>query len=123
VAIINPVTTIWNDNRAAENMDDEFLKSPSEQEFIGERTNRMGALNMALLFGTAVIAISLIVTPLLSSKTDDLQANTFGYDDIKTGSIPAHDGTLKHYTIRRSILQQDPSKVCIIDENGNKNGC
>jgi hypothetical protein len=104
-------------------MDDEFLKPPAEQEFIGERTNRMGALNMALLFGTAVIAISLIVTPLLSGKADDMQASTIGYDDIKTGSIPTHDGRLKHYTIRRSILQKSPTEVCIIDEDGNRNGC
>jgi hypothetical protein len=104
-------------------MDDEFLKRPPEQEFIGERSNRMGALNMALLFGTAVIAISLIVTPLLSSKNDDMQASTLGYDDIKTGSIPTHDGKLKHYTIRRSILQKNPSEVCIIDQDGNRSGC
>jgi hypothetical protein len=104
-------------------MDDEFLKPPSEQEFIGERHNRMGTLNMALLFGTAVIAVALIVTPLLSARNDEMQASTIGYDDIKTGSIPSHDGKLKHYTIRRSILQQDPSDVCIIDQNGNKSGC
>jgi hypothetical protein len=104
-------------------MDDEFLKPPSEQEFIGERHNRMGALNLALLFGTAAIAVALIVTPLLSAKSDSMQASTNGYDDIKTGSIPAHDGKLKHYTIRRSVLQQDPSAVCIIDDNGNESGC
>lgn len=104
-------------------MDDEFLKPPAEREFIGERTNRTGALNMALLFGTAAIALSLIVTPLLSARDDRMQASTIGYDDIKTGSIPDHDGKLKHYTIRRSVLQQDPSEVCIIDQSGNKSGC
>ena len=103
-------------------MDDEFLNRTAEQEFVGARTNRMGAINVALLFGTAVIALSLIVTPLLSAKTETMQASTMGYDDIKTGSIPKHDGKLKHYTIRRSVLQENGA-VCIIDANGNRTGC
>jgi hypothetical protein len=104
-------------------MDDEFLNRTAEQEFVGARTNRMGAINVALLFGTAVIALSLIVTPLLSAKTGTLEASTtLGYDDIKTGSIPTHDGKTRHYTIRRSVLQESGT-VCIIDADGNKKGC
>jgi|EndMetStandDraft_4_1072995.scaffolds.fasta_scaffold252318_3 hypothetical protein len=104
-------------------MDDEFLRTPSEREFIGEKTSPIGALNMALLFGTAVIALSLILTPILSPQKDTMEASTMGYDDIKTGSIPTQDGKVKRYTIRRSVLQENPGEVCIIDQNGNRNGC
>lgn len=103
-------------------MDDEFSK-PQEREFSRERSGPIGALNVALLFGTAIIALTLIVTPLVSQQKDRMEASTLGYDDIKTGSIPSHDGKVKHYTIRRSVLQSDPSEVCIIDDNGNKSGC
>ena len=104
-------------------MDDEFWKSQGEQEFVGEKTNRIGAVNMALLFGTAAIALSLILTPVLSSDKNDMQASTLGYDDIKTGSIPTEDGKVKRYTIRRSVLQDNPGEVCIIDREGNRSGC
>jgi hypothetical protein len=104
-------------------MNDESLRPSGEQEFVGEKSNRVGAVNMALLFGTAAIALSLIVTPMLAPDKDRIEASTMGYDDIKTGSIPAHDGKVKHYTIRRSVLQETPGEVCIIDQNGNKSGC
>ncbi|MBL0374686.1 hypothetical protein JJB09_21975 [Rhizobium sp. KVB221] len=104
-------------------MDDEFWKSPGEQEFVGEKSNRIGAVNMALLFGTAAIALSLILTPLLTTDKDRMEASTMGYDDIKTGSIPTEDGKIKRYTIRRSVLQDNPGEVCIIDQDRNRNGC
>lgn len=104
-------------------MDDESLRPSGEQEFAGEKSSRVGAVNMALLFGTAAIALTLIVTPLLSRDNDKMEASTMGYDDIKTGSIPTHDGKVKHYTIRRSVLQPMPGQVCIIDQDGNKSGC
>jgi hypothetical protein len=104
-------------------MDDEFWKTQGDQEFKGERANRIGAVNMALLFGTVAIALTLILTPVLSPDKNQMASSNMAYDDIKTGSIPTHDGKVKRYTIRRSILQKDPSEVCIIDENRNKSGC
>jgi hypothetical protein len=104
-------------------MDDEFLKTPSDREFVNEKSSPIGAVNMALLFGTAMIALTLILTPILSPDKNTIEANTMGYDDIKTGSIPTHDGKVKRYTIRRSVLQENPGEVCIIDQNGNKSGC
>jgi hypothetical protein len=104
-------------------MDDEFWKTPSDQEFKGERANRIGAVNVALLFGTAAIALSLILTPVLSPDKNQMASSTMGYDDIKTGSIPTEDGKVKRYTIRRSILQKNPGEVCIIDQDRNKTGC
>jgi hypothetical protein len=104
-------------------MNDEFLKSQEEQEFVGASKNGVGAINMALLFGTAAIALTLILTPFLTKEGESQQASTIGYDDIKTGSIPTEDGKVKRYTIRRSVLNQNPGDVCIIDQAGNRNGC
>jgi lipopolysaccharide export LptBFGC system permease protein LptF len=105
-------------------MDDDFLRESREGDFVDERRNRIGAVNVALLFGTAAIALSLILTPIVSQKSDEMQAGaTLGYDDIKTGSIPTGDGKVKRYTIRRSVLQDNPGDVCIIDQNGVRNGC
>jgi hypothetical protein len=104
-------------------MDDESSKPPEEREFIGVKSGPIGALNVALLFGTVVIALTLIITPLLTKDKDALEASTMGYDDIKTGSIPTHDGKVKRYTIRRSVLQSDPSEGCIISEGGSRSGC
>jgi hypothetical protein len=105
-------------------MDDEFLKPAADREFVGDRSNRIGAVNLALLFGTAAIALSLILTPMLSSDKGDtgMQANTTDYDNITTGSIPTHDGKVKRYTIRRSVLQENPSDVCIINQDGTRTG-
>jgi hypothetical protein len=104
-------------------MDDEFSKTPSDREFVGEKSSPIGALNLALLFGTAVIALTLIVTPLLSPEKDKMEASTMGYDDIKTGSIPTEDGKVKRYIIRRSVLQENPGEACVIDQDGNRTGC
>ena len=84
---------------------------------------RTGALNLALLFGTAVIALALVLTPVLSAKTDKrMIANVPDeFDMISTGSIPSEGG--KRYTVRRSVLQEMPGAVCIIDGNGQGNGC
>ena len=106
-------------------MSDEHWQQEPDREFVNPRTNRMGAINMALLFGTAAIALTLIVTPMLAPEKSDgrLQASTMDYDNITTGSVPSKDGKAKHYTIRRSILSENPGDVCIIDADGSKHGC
>lgn len=106
-------------------MNEEHWHEPPERDFVVNRPNRMGTLNMALLFGTAAIALSLIVTPMLApGKSDDeMQASTMDYDNITTGSVPTSDGKTKRYTIRRSVLSEHPGDVCIIEADGRKRGC
>ena len=105
-------------------MNEEHWQETPEREFVVDRSNRMGALNMALLFGTAAIALTLIVTPMLApDRAGRMQASTMDYDNITTGSVPSHDGKTKRYTIRRSILQENPGDVCIIENDGTKIGC
>ncbi|ANK73570.1 hypothetical protein ACI2KT_15135 [Ensifer adhaerens] len=105
-------------------VDDDFWNTVQEKDLMNNQSRRTGVLNLSLLFGTAVIALTLILTPMLSSKTDKrIMANTpVDYDNISTGSIPSK-GTTKRYTVRRSVLQEMPGAVCIIDADGRKSGC
>ncbi|MDQ0321590.1 F420-0:gamma-glutamyl ligase [Pararhizobium capsulatum DSM 1112] len=104
--------------------DDEFWRTVQDKELATSQYRRTGVLNLSLLFGTAVIALTLILTPMLSSKTTGkVLANApIDYDNISTGSIPSNGGG-KRYTVRRSVLQEMPGAVCIIDANGAKSGC
>lgn len=110
-------------------VDDEFWRTVQEKEMGYHPSPKTGALNLALLFGTAAIALTLVLTPMLSSKTDSrLIANSpVDYDSIQTGSI-VRDVNVKvkktdRYTVRDTAVQPVPGAVCIIDGNGAKSGC
>lgn len=105
-------------------VDDDFWRTVQDKDLATSQSRRTGALNLSLLFGTAVIALTLILTPMMASKTENkvLADAPIDYDNIKTGSIPKTDGA-KRYTVRRSVLQEMPGAVCIIDGNGSKSGC
>lgn len=103
--------------------DEDFWEAVQEKDLTPAGATKTGALNLALLFGTAVIAIALVLTPVLSSKTDKrIMANVPDeFDMISTGSIPQERG--RRYTVRRSVLQEMPGAVCITHGNGEDNGC
>lgn len=84
---------------------------------------RTGALNLALLFGMAAVALTLILTPILASKQDNrsLALIADDFDTITTGSVP-QKAPGKTYSIRRSVLQEMPGSVCIVEGYGN-GGC
>ena len=84
---------------------------------------KTGALNLALLFGTAAVALTLILTPILASKQDNrsLALIADDFDTITTGSVPQKEHG-KTYSIRRSVLQETPGSVCIVEGYGN-GGC
>ena len=82
----------------------------------------MGLLRIALLFGSAAIALALILTPLAENQTRSYfaqGATRFGLDEFTTGSINKGDRT---YTIRKSVLQSSPDAVCVIQSNGRRAG-
>ena len=80
-------------------------------------TAGMGALRIALLFGSAAVALALIVAPV-AEKQFVRQAGVGGLDHMSTGSIGRSD----IYTVRRSVLQASPSSICIIQGNGRRSG-
>jgi len=80
----------------------------------------MGVLRIALLFGSAAVALALLATPLLDrSSRQEFARNALppGLDMTATGSIGR-----SVYTIRRSVLQPSPDSVCIIGTNGRRSG-
>lgn len=93
----------------------------------------MGILRITLLFGSAVVALALIATPLLDSRTRLQTARDHfagGLDGMSTGSIGSpgsvgSTGSIGHrgtYTLRRSVLQPLPSSVCVIRGDGKRSG-
>ena len=93
-----------------------------------------GSLRTALAFGALGLLAALILAPALDTQSqdvarmsdDDLPA---GIDRTVTGLVqPASEptaippnGTVR-YTIRRSVIQQDPAEPCYIFEDGTSHG-
>ncbi|MGB3831101.1 MAG: hypothetical protein WA975_04455 [Mesorhizobium sp.] len=79
----------------------------------------MGLLRLTLLFGSAAVALAMIVTPILDRHTRqrDMAGYPAGLDMTVTGSIGS--GT---YTLRRSVLQRSPEAACIIRNDGRLSG-
>jgi hypothetical protein len=76
-------------------------------------------MRVALLFGSATIAIALIATAALDARLDSQFArNDLGIDRMATGSI-GYNGT---YVMRRSVLQSSRDSVCILRDNGTQSG-
>jgi hypothetical protein len=76
----------------------------------------LGMLRVALLFGTAAVALALILAPVADRYA---RSGPERFDYNATGSI----GQRNSYTIRRSVLQY-PGVVCIIRATGERsNGC
>ena len=78
----------------------------------------MGLVRIVLLFGSAAIALALILTPVLDRKTQDMATHRVGLDPVTTGSV--RDGNV--FTVRRSILQPNPHASCIVDPHGSRRG-
>lgn len=79
-----------------------------------------GSLRVALLFGSAAIALALLIVPFAEQRSGrQFARDADGLDTISTGSIPRSGS---NYTIRRSVLQSNPNAVCIIRPNGARSG-
>jgi hypothetical protein len=81
----------------------------------------VGILRITLLFGSAAVALALIIAPLADSQTRDYAADSgaLGLDDIATGSVGSAGNV---YTIHKSVLQSSPDAVCVIHQDGRRVG-
>lgn len=81
-----------------------------------------GILRITLLFGSAAIALALVIAPLANRGSQAVVDYSAGrsLDEIQTGSIKKADPST--YTIRRSVLQETPGSVCVIQSNGTQTG-
>lgn len=82
----------------------------------------VGILRATLLFGFAAIGLALILAPIADNQTRLLTQGVIGVDRMSTGSVSRRAATGNDYTIRRSVLQETPSAICIIRANGSRSG-
>ena len=77
----------------------------------------MGILRFTLLFGSAAVALALIIAPIAENRTRD-RFVAGGLDRMATGSVPQGNT----YTVRRSVLQSSPNAICVIQNDGSRRG-
>ncbi|TWD53570.1 hypothetical protein FB480_104396 [Agrobacterium vitis] len=82
-------------------------------------------VNVALLFAVAAVAVTLVVTPMVSDPSGSAQmaSTSSSVDSMSTGSITSSGEPGKRYTIRRSVLQDTPGAVCIVGASAADGGC
>ena len=93
-----------------------------------------GSLPSAFLFGALALAAAFILAPVLDNGTQRVANLTSsepsnGIDTTITGSIASQsdpalgneNGTIR-YTIRRSVIQKNPSDPCYIYADGTRRG-
>ncbi len=84
-------------------------------------TAGFGALRISLLFGTAAVALAIILVPIVNRVTgdnDSIYASGRNVDPFITGSTKA----TKAYSVRRSVLQDDVTQPCVIYADGRQTG-
>jgi hypothetical protein len=84
-----------------------------------------GAVRLALLFGSAAVALTIILTPLAEKQVVRSAALQTGIDQIATGSTKNANRSLpvtRNFVIRRSVLQTDKDDICIIGSDGVRTG-
>ncbi|MCY0092455.1 hypothetical protein [Hoeflea ulvae] len=103
--------------------DSDFWMTVMDRDGVEAQPKRSGAVRAALLFGTAAIAVAAILTPILANRTHSARVAWVPeqYDNITTGSIPQRSQN-SIYTVRKSILQENPGALCIIRSDGRKTG-
>ena len=92
----------------------------------------MGAVRVALLFGSAAVGLALILTPLVEGQVERMAYSSYSsrLDPMATGAITRGAGAQSFgdqrsgsaYIVRRSVLQPMPASVCVIRSNGMRTG-
>ncbi|NJR13215.1 MAG: hypothetical protein HC779_01505 [Phyllobacteriaceae bacterium] len=85
-----------------------------------------GAVRIALLFGSAAVALSILLVPLAQQQVarSGIAPSGSDLDLIATGSTPMLNrvgAPTREYTIRRSVLQP-AGEICVINANGIRTG-
>ncbi|MGI9365418.1 MAG: hypothetical protein ACR2O8_09575 [Rhizobiaceae bacterium] len=105
----------------------------AEQEQL-ERLASGGALSSALLFGILALVAAFILAPVLDSGTqhvanlpqgdgvNPIDATVTGSVSPQLGQQPTAESGKIRYTIRRSVIQKNPSEPCYIYADGTRKG-
>lgn len=90
---------------------------------------KSGFVRFVLLFGSAILALTLVIVPILSQKASKQTAQSLfpaGVDMMSTGSVNrtvnATSGQGGSYVERKSLLQSSPQAVCVITRDGSHQG-
>ncbi|WP_419906654.1 hypothetical protein [Hoeflea sp.] len=99
---------------------DEFWSSVYSGSTDAKRPSRFSVLRLATLFGSAAMAFALIIPPMIDGQDGDWQllSNGQGIDYTTTATVRRK----REYTVHRSVLQDQPDAVCIIDTFGRRTG-
>lgn len=92
-------------------------------------SGQIGAVRLATMFAGAAIISAMILTPILAVAPPSARVaySPGDYDTITTGSIPSAQPLQgfpqkRVYTIRKSVLQDNPDSICIIQSDGSSSG-
>lgn len=99
---------------------DDFWSSVYSASSENKRQGRYSIVRMALLFGSAAVALALIIPSMIDTSSNDweLLSSSRGLDYTTTATARRS----REYTIQRSVLQPSASSVCIIEPNGRQTG-
>ena len=97
--------------------DDDFWSSVYSGDSEADRPAGFSAIRIALLFGTAVIALAFMLPPMIELTTDDwkLTSSDPGIDYMTTA-------TVRKNRLQRSVLLNSVNSVCIIHADGQRSG-
>jgi hypothetical protein len=102
--------------------DGDFWTTVADKYPENERSRHLSSMKVAVLFAGVGVLSALILTPILAVGHETRVAYApDAYDNIITGSIPAQRSG-RSYTIRKSVLQDAPNSICIIQPSGLKTG-
>ena len=95
--------------------DQDWTSRPERSSFLGYPA--LNAIHVALIFGSAAVALALVLAPIAENYAAP-QILRSQLDYTATGSTGSRAG----YTIRRSVLQDSATAVCIIQADGRRSG-
>jgi len=113
------VTTMRNSKKAKQNLITRFIR----------KSDGLTSMQVALGCAGVALAATFILAPQSGKIAEHIalqQPNADQFiDRTVTGSIDnpiSSRGKLQRYTVRRSVLQKDPSATCIIYADGSRKG-
>lgn len=97
---------------------------PEEEHSTRERLETAGGniLRITLLFGSATIAVALVITHLLDNKISGNVQRPVVAQNMLDYSTTSSVRTPERFTIRKSVLQASPDAVCVIRQDGTRIG-
>lgn len=97
---------------------------PEDEHSTRERLETAGGnlLRITLLFGSATIAVALVITQLLDNNiSGNIQRPAVAQNLLDYGTTSSVR-TPERFVVRKSVLQASPDAVCVIRQDGSRSG-